>query len=175
MYRSRTALLALPLAFAGLVSASGCDALAEAAGLDEVEVSTGSAGRLQLVPGQTITEAADVDISADLPDGFTVDEISIPERSLSYTPAAGKTAAACNVAVAMSIDGELAASGAVSLDEAQEPVIRDYAFDLADSYDEEAVSDALLSGQFSLAIAAANPGDCAGVLRIAELQFGLDF
>lgn len=175
MRRFRIPMLALPLLAATAVGLSGCDAIASAAGIDEVEVNTGEAGTLQLVPGQTVSETADVNVSADLPDVFTVDEISIPDGSLSYTPAAGRTAAACDVAVALSIDGRQAVSGSVSIDEAQNPMITEYEFDLADGYDEEAVTDALLSGQFSLAIAAENRGDCAGVLRIAELRFGLDF
>ena len=95
MLARKALLLALPFALAALFATTGCDAIAEKIGADEVEVSLGDVGRnLPIAPGAR-AKSADVDRGgSDLPDAFDVESISVAEEDVTFTPVAGKQDAA---------------------------------------------------------------------------------
>ncbi|HYE97051.1 MAG TPA: hypothetical protein VD962_12655 [Rubricoccaceae bacterium] len=173
-------------ALAGLLafpSLSGCDTIAGAAGLDEIEIDLGDDAVLPLVPGDTVRAETSVSVDTqDLPDVFNVDEISIPAGAITYTPVPtagpGGTSALlhdCTVTLDLFVDNELAATGFAVVNDEENPALRSYDFDIAEGVDQDELTDALVSGQFNLAFEAENPGSCAGVIRITQIVLGLDF
>ncbi len=81
-------LFALVLGGGGLFVLSGCDAVADAVGVDEVEVDLGAAGNsIPVVAGEPQAQTTDLDRGgAELPDVFDVESITISEDNVSYEP-----------------------------------------------------------------------------------------
>ena len=93
---SRNTLL-LALLLMAFFALTGCDAIAEKAGADKVEVSLGEVGRnIPVAPGAR-AKTADVDRGgANLPDAFDVESITVAEEDVTFTPAVSKLSAAQN-------------------------------------------------------------------------------
>ena len=120
----QTPMRALVLAFALSPLFAGCDLIADLAGApDEVDVSAGSAGRLDVIPASTTVSSSDVNVGQDLPDVFDVDGITLPEGSVTFTPATPtltvtRSAAdeTCLITLSLFVDGVRAADGQVTVD-----------------------------------------------------------
>ncbi len=185
------ALLVVPL---GL---TGCDAVEEITGLNDIDVPLGSAGdNLPVTPNTVAYQSDRVSVGQDIPGSPGVDGIAIAESDVTFTPvpARGGSAASCELNVTMLIDNAPAVSGAVTItDNAVTDVAVGYAspdYDrarlceaigaescpvgmLTSAQIDSAVEGALNSGSFQVGIVVDNPGDCAGTLDIDEVNFDL--
>ena len=92
-----TLLLALPFLLVALFATTGCDAIAEKVGADEVEVSLGEVGRnIPVAPGAR-AKSEDVDRGgSDLPNAFDVESITVAEEDVTFTAAVSKLDAVQN-------------------------------------------------------------------------------
>ncbi len=120
----RRLLGAIGLAILTVPSLGGCDFIAGIAGApEEVEVSTGGAGQLAITPEGTSVASANVSVGRDLPNLFDIDDIDLPEGSVTFEASAAtasRTASpqeTCNIAVSLFIDGVRAADGQVAIEQ----------------------------------------------------------
>lgn len=187
------ALLTVPLAL------SGCDAIEEAAGLNDVAVSLGSAGdNLPVVANSVEYTTDDVSVGRDIPGSPGVDGIAIDREDVSFTPVAARGASAgaasCDLTVTMLIDFAPAITANVGIEnDAVASVNVGYARadydreqlceaigaascpvgDLSSSQIDDIVEAALNSGGFEVGFVVDNPGDCQGTLDVDEVTFDL--
>ena len=110
-------LRALPLLALGLLAltATGCDAIAEKLGIDQVDVNLGSAGSALAVSSTPSAKQAAVSRGgSDLPDAFDVESIQFLKENLTFTPnAATKSAQSGTINVDLYVNGYPAISGSV--------------------------------------------------------------
>ena len=185
-------LLAVPLAL------TGCDAIEEAAGLNDIDVPLGSAGRgIPVEAGTFAYQSGTINISQNIPGSPGVDGIGILARDVTFRAAAlrGGSAGTCDLNVTLLIDNAPAVDGSVSIvDDEVDAVSVNYAspdYDRArlceaigaetcpvgeltrDAID-DIVEDALNSGTFDIGVVVDNPGDGSGELDIESVNFDLN-
>lgn len=187
------ALLVLPF------SLVGCDAIEEAAGLNDVNVPLGSAGdNLPVAPNVTTYNSDMVSVNADIPGSPSVDGIDIKKEDVTYTAVMPRGlhrgAASCDLSVTMLIDDAPAVSADIMIvDDVVSDVSVGYASpdydrarlcsaigadvcpvgELTRSQIDSTVESALNSGSFEVGFVVDNPGDCSGTLDIDAVNFDL--
>lgn len=135
-YGSTLILLLLPL----LVLA-GCDAIAEAAGVDEVDVSLDEAGQnIPVASTAPAARSASVDRDGtDVPDVFDVESIEIDESDVSYTPlASSKNADSGTISVWIVVEGIPAVQATVAVENDAVTSITPNPIAIVESVNEEA-------------------------------------
>ena len=189
-------LLILALLFVPLVL-SGCDAIEDAVGLNEIDVPLGSTGSVEVAADSTTRSSGDVDIDQDIPGSPDVDGITVLEENVSFVPDAALRGAAAQAATFnfwVLVDDVPALSGSVAIDDNNavsdvstrytavytvEQICSAYPTDcpvssvLSGGAIESHVTSALNSGAFSIDLIVQNESDVAGTLVISELQFDL--
>lgn len=198
--RPTTRVLSLALLLAPLALV-GCDAIESAAGLDDVNVSLGSAGdNIPVAPNAMAYQAGTVDIGQEIPGSPGVDNIMIDREDVTFTPIAARgangVAGTCTIAATLLINDMPAVSGTVEIvDDVVSAVAVGYASpdydrarlceaigaevcpvadELTESQIRDAVESAINSGGFNAGIVVDNPGDCQGTLDIERATFDLD-
>lgn len=198
--RPTTRVLSLALLIAPLALV-GCDAIENAAGLDDVNVSLGSAGdNIPVAPNALVYQAGTVDIGQEIPGSPGVENIMIDREDVTFTPiearGANGVAGTCTLSATLLIDNVPAVTGTVEIvDDVVTAVAVGYAspdYDrarLCEAIDAEvcpvgsdvtegqirsAVESAINSGGFSAGVVVDNPGDCQGTLDIERATFDLD-
>lgn len=189
------AILIAPLALVG------CDAIENAVGLDDVNVSLGSAGdNIPVAPNSLVYQTGTVDIGQEIPDLASIETISISQEDVTFTPfearGAQGTAGTCTLSATLLIDNMPAVMATVDIiDDVVTSVAAGYAspdYDrerLCEAIDAEvcpvgdniteaqirdAVESALTSGGFNAGVVVDNPGDCQGTLDIERATFDLN-
>lgn len=192
----RTLLIAL---FILPFSLAGCDAIEEAAGLNDIDVSLGNAGDdIPVTPNVTASKSGSVDIGRDIPGSPGVDDIKISASDVTFTPAAGRGAArgaaSCDLDITLIIDDAPAAFGSFMIvDDVLTEASVDY---LSTSYDRDAICAALGavpctvsdqtraeikstveaavdSGSFDVDWIVSDSGQCSGSLDIDKINIDL--
>lgn len=86
----------IAILLAGAFILQGCDWIAEKAGIDEVDVSMGSAGaNLVIAPNDASSKTGNVNVGdQDIPNVFDVESITISRDNVSFSPSPGKSGGA---------------------------------------------------------------------------------
>lgn len=198
---TRPALLTAALLL-GSAALTGCDTVAELFGLNEIDVSLGSIGQIQLEPDSTVASTGSVSVTQNIPGNVSVSEIRILAESVVYSPAtdhSGFSALACPLSFWILVNEVAVVEGSLVVDEDAGSVTNVLSV-YAGGYERQTLCDqwsfgtcplasgdrtsqqirgtvdqALHGGQMSIMLIVSNPGECAGLLGIQQLRFDLSF